>query len=312
MDLSSLAFNYPHQKIKNCLVVNADCFEWLAKLPDESIHAVVTDPPYGIREFEQEHVDHIKDGDAVWQTFRYGDGSNRVVQPCFTMTEKERKKIPPFFTKLSKEICRVLKPGGHLIIAGHSSLTTLVFPAIEKGGLQFRASIIRIVWTLRGGDRPPGAQEEFHDCCTLPKSGHEPWGLFRKPLPKGMGIPDCLRQYKTGALRRVSEHQPFMDLLSHVSRPTKAEIEIGNHPNLKPQKLMRLLTKVVLPLEEGIIVDPFMGSGSTVAASIFNKYECIGIEKNTNFYQNSIKSIPQLAVEKPFRNENDAPSPVFL
>lgn len=314
MNINDFALGYPTQEIKGCLAVNADAMDWLDKAPEESIHAIVTDPPYGLREFEEEHVDSIKaeDGDEVWQTFRYADGSERAVQPCFsTLNDKDRKRIAKFFVEFSKKALRVLKPGGHLIIANHVSLSNLCFPAIEKGGFQFRGTIIRLVCTLRGGDKPPGAQTEFPDCCTLPRSLHEPWGLFRKPFTKGLTIPEALRKHGTGALRRLDAKSPCPDVI-RSNRPSKAEVEIAQHPNLKPQSLMRKLVRVALPLGKGIIVDPFMGSGSTVAAGIFNEYQVVGIEKNPDFYKNALQSIPRLADKTPFLDEpEDGSIPAF-
>jgi len=50
----------------------------------------------------------------------------------------------------------------------------------------------------------------------------------------------------------------------------------------------------VLPLGEGVIVDPFMGSGSTVAAAESVGVSCIGIEKLDEYYEMSRKAIPKL------------------
>ena len=38
-------------------MVHADCFHWLRKMPENSIDAVVTDPPYGVREYEARELE---------------------------------------------------------------------------------------------------------------------------------------------------------------------------------------------------------------------------------------------------------------
>lgn len=174
----------------------------------------------------------------------------------------------------------------------------MCFSAIDDGGLEFRGSIIRTACTLRGGDRPITENGEFSDCCTLPRSHHEPWGLFRKPLEKGLSIPENLRKHGVGALHRDVLDQPFKDLIK-ANRPSKDEYLIALHPNVKPQKLMRELVHASLPLGRGIILDPFMGSGSTIAASIFCQYQAIGIEADENFFNGALKSIPELARRRP-------------
>jgi len=40
----------------------AECFEWLTQRPADSIHAVITDPPYGIKEFTRKELDKLKAG----------------------------------------------------------------------------------------------------------------------------------------------------------------------------------------------------------------------------------------------------------
>ncbi|MEG2328183.1 MAG: DNA methyltransferase, partial [Akkermansia sp.] len=71
---------------------------------------------------------------------------------------------------------------------------------------------------------------------------------------------------------------------------------------LKPQKFLRSLVYSLLPLGQGIILDPFAGSGSTLAACIYHKINSIGIELDDHYYQLAIKAIPQLASLYPERD----------
>jgi site-specific DNA-methyltransferase (adenine-specific) len=48
-------------------------------------------------------------------------------------------------------------------------------------------------------------------------------------------------------------------------------------------------------LGEGIVVDPFMGGGSTIAAAIYAGYESIGIEMDPKFFDTAREAIPLLA-----------------
>src|SRR5262249_41129261 len=147
-----------------------------------------------------------------------------------------------------------------------------------EGGLEFRTEIIRVVQTLRGGDRPKLGEAEYPDVCSLPRGCYEPWGLFRKPMPPKMTVRECLREYGTGGLRRKADGNPFADLVISERTP-KREKDIAPHPSLKPQSLLRQLVRSVLPLGRGVIADPFMGSGSTVAAAEAIGYKCIGVER---------------------------------
>jgi len=150
------------------------------------------------------------------------------------------------------------------------------------------------VRTLRGGDRPKNAEQEFPDVSSLPRGCYEPWGILRKPMPSGMKVSDCLRQFQTGGLRRTPDGNPFNDVIFSERTP-RQEREIAKHPSLKPQSFLRQVVHAALPLGEGIILDPFMGSGSTVAAAISVGVCCIGIERYEEYYNMSRSAIPKLA-----------------
>jgi site-specific DNA-methyltransferase (adenine-specific) len=161
-----------------------------------------------------------------------------------------------------------------------------------KAGFEPRGQIIRLVMTMRGGDRPKNAHEEFSGVSVLPRSMSEPWLLFRKPL-EGR-VQDNLRRWKTGGLRRISEEKPFGDVIA--SSPTRAaERKLAMHPSLKPQAFMRQIVRAILPLGEGVVLDPFAGAGSTLAAAEAVGYQSIGIEKDPQYIAIAKKGIPRLA-----------------
>ena len=126
----------------------------------------------------------------------------------------------------------------------------------------------------------------------MPRSSWEPWGLFRKPC-EGR-VQDNLRKWKTGGLRRISSELPFSDVI--LSAPTRREERaISPHPSLKPQSFVRQLVRASLPLGTGVVLDPFMGGGSTIAAAVSLGYESIGIEIDPEFLSVAEAAIPALA-----------------
>ena len=78
---------------------------------------------------------------------------------------------------------------------------------------------------------------------------------------------DNLRKWRTGGLKRFSDETPFLDVIPSEKTPAR-EREIADHPSIKPQSFLRLLASHILPVDEGIILDPFAGSGSTIAACL--------------------------------------------
>lgn len=274
-------------------VVKADSLTWLRTLPQNSIHAVVTDPPYGLIEYEDLNHDKLRAGKGgVWRIPPSFDGSKRSPVPRFTVfTEDDTEKLRWFFDSLARELIRVLVPGAHVFMASNPLVSTLTFNSFAACGFEKRGEVIRLVQTLRGGDRPKGAHEEFSEITVMPRSCWEPWGLFRKPC-EGT-VAQNLRNWGTGGLRRKSKEEPFKDVIT--CSPTRAaERKIAPHPSLKPQRFLRQIVRASLPLGKGVILDPFAGSGSTLAAASANSYSSIGVERDDEYYQLCCKSFEGL------------------
>ena len=290
------ALDYESSVFSTSIAIFADCFEWLPRIPADSIHAIVTDPPYGVKEYDFDQLEKRANGNCgVWRIPPSFDGHQRSPLPRFTALDtQERKRIQEFFHGWAAQTLRILRPGGHLFLASNAFLCQMVFDAIADAGFEFRGQVIRLVQTLRGGDRPKNAEQEYSDVCSMPRGCYEPWGLFRRPLLNGMRVSDCLREFQTGGLRRKPDGAPFEDLISSERTPQR-ERNIANHPSLKPQSFLRQIVYASLPLGQGAVLDPFMGSGSTVAAAEALGYTGIGIERHQDYYTMSQKAIPALA-----------------
>jgi site-specific DNA-methyltransferase (adenine-specific) len=295
--MAQLVFDYRSEEIGRSRIVHADCFEWLSRIPENIIHAIVTDPPYGVKEYEFDQIEKRSNGNGgIWRIPPSFDGNTRAPLPRFTaLDRKERDSLRRFFVEWARAVVHALRPGGHVFIASNAFLSQLVFSALVDGGLEFRGELIRVVRTLRGGDRPKNAEEEFPGMSSLPRGCYEPWGILRKPMLPGMKLSDCLREFQTGGLRRTPDDKPFSDVISSERTP-QPERDIADHPSLKPQSFLRQVVHAALPLAEGIIVDPFMGSGSTVAAAEALGLHSIGIERYLDYYELSRAAIPRLAL----------------
>jgi site-specific DNA-methyltransferase (adenine-specific) len=246
------------QPAKSVELVLADALQWMSQRDESSIHAIVTDPPYSLVEYETTDLEKLRRGvGGVWRIPPSFDGANRAPLPRFTvLNAKQREQLNTFFEK--------------------------------------RGSLIRIVKTLRGGDRPKNAEEEFADVSVMPRSNWEPWGLFRKPLSEST-VAENLRRWGTGGFRRISDDEPWRDIVE--CPPARgAERELAPHPSLKPQRLMRYIVRGVLPLGKGIVYDPFSGSGSTLAAAAHLGIKAIGTERDAMYFKMAAKAIPDLAM----------------
>jgi DNA modification methylase len=292
-------------------LIEADAMSLLAKLPDHSVDAIVSDPPYGIG-FHGEAWDGA--GKAGRQL---GDGEAFVAWTKAWATECKR----------------VLKPGGHLLAFGAPRTFHRLTSGVEDTGLQIRDVLM---WVYAQG--APKARTLPEGQAAMLKPAYEPILLARKPLD-GTTLRN-IEGWGTGALNteatRVNGYWPAHLTLSHApdctenrctldcpaglldaAHPTlapsrlffcakvsKREREAGCealplqsdllysrpavrvrrniHPTVKPIDLMRWLVRLVTP-PDGVVLDPFTGSASTGVATILEGRRFLGIEREAKY-----------------------------
>lgn len=275
----------------------ADCMDWLATADPDSVAAVVTDPPYGLVEYTPEQQAKLRAGrGGVWRIPPTFDGSNRQPVPRFTVLDRsERKAILTFFATWGRALLPILRPGGHVVIAGNPLVSPLVSTAMERAGFERRGEIVRLVRTLRGGDRPKGAEGEFSGVSTMPRSSWEPWGLYRRPISERT-VALNLRRWGVGGLRRPSQNSPFVDVIASGVTPER-ERAVAPHPSVKPQAFLRKIVRAVIPLDHqpAPVLDPFAGCATTLAACEAMGLDGIGTEIDEHYYRLACSAIPDLA-----------------
>ena len=275
-------------------LIKADCNEWLARQPANCLHAVVTDPPYGLVEYSDHEQRKLRQGKGgVWRIPPAFDGVKRSPLPRFTVLKAaDLDALDNFFFAWARHLMRVLVPGANVVVATNPLLSHRVSGALARAGLERRGELVRLVMTMRGGDRPKAAHVEFDEVSVMPRSMWEPWLLFRKPLDGR--VQDNLRRWGTGGFRRIGPDKPFGDVIA--SSPTRStERRLANHPSLKPQAFLRRVVRGVLPLGQGVVVDPFAGSGSTLAAAQAVGYQAIGVERDASYFEMACSAIPKLS-----------------
>ena len=285
---------WPTHRFGRSVLYRADCLEWLAWTEPNSVHAVVTDPPYGLVEYsakEQSKLRRRKGG--VWRLPPSFDGARRSPLPRFTVLSRaDWDRLALFFARWTRALMPVLVPGANVVVAANPLLSYLVATSLVQAGLERRGEIVRLVTTMRGGDRPKGAHAEFSGVSVMPRSMWEPWLVFRKPLDGR--VQDNLRKWGAGGFRRPSPAKPFGDVIR--SSPTRSEERaLAPHPSLKPQDFLRQVVRGVLPLGQGIVLDPFSGSGSTLAAAEAVGYRSIGVERDAHYFDLARDAVPRLA-----------------
>jgi DNA modification methylase len=92
--------------------------------------------------------------------------------------------------------------------------------------------------------------------------------------------------------------EPLPDILASAKTPL-AEETVSDHPTMKPQHLLRILVRSLLPLGTGTVLDPFCGSGSTLAACQAVGYDAIGVEIDEAYFSALEENIRVLAALYP-------------
>src|SRR5437763_15948327 len=116
--LRSLTFDYRSELIGQSYILHADAFEWLSRIPENSLHAIVTDPPYGVKEYDLDQIEKRANGHGgIWRIPPSFDGHTRAPLPRFTaLTTQEREALRRFFVEWAKVVVHALRPGGHVFI----------------------------------------------------------------------------------------------------------------------------------------------------------------------------------------------------
>jgi len=226
-----------------------------------------------------------------------------------------------FYLQLSKLVFDKMKPGAYFLSFSSPRLYHAIAMSCEIAGFEIRDMIN---WTYTQS-MPKGMgvdhviqkmnisqeekdklKEEYKNFKTPQiKSCFEPICVAMKPLGKVSFIQNELN-FKTGLLdfsQRVGkdkDHVPANIITTEefhevydknflVSKPTKKEKGSDNtHITVKPIALMEHLIKL-FSKEGALVVDPFLGSGTTAVACKNTGRRCVGYEINEEYYQIALK-----------------------
>jgi site-specific DNA-methyltransferase (adenine-specific) len=289
-------------------IYHGNCLEEMKKMNNNSVHMVCTDPPYFLDGLGNDWNKITLDNKGV---------SNVIgnLPKGMKFDRNQSKKMFEFYKDVSKEVFRILKPGGAFLSFSSPRLYHSMTMAIEEAGFEIRDMIgwiytqsqvkafsqnhiIENDKTLNNSEK-----EKLKIVCNNWKTPQlkpaiEPICLAIKPI-EGRYI-DNFQKYEVGLINTSNEtkvgdsHFPsnivttdeideVLDKVFMVPKPNKVEKgEYNTHLSVKPiqliSHLIRLFTK-----ENAIILDPFMGSGTSAIACIQTKRKFIGFEINQEY-----------------------------
>lgn len=286
-------------------VYHGDCRKVLEGIPDNSVHAVITDPPYFLDKLDSE-----------WDATAVADKRNMKVVtslPSGMRFDKDQgRRFREWYTEVSEHLLRVLKPGGFFFSFSSPRLYHNMACAMEDAGFlikdqflwlytQNQPKAMSLNHVIDRLDSPPeerAALKAHLEGWKTPqvKSCHEPIALGQKPLVGSfldnyiehqVGLVDTKQTVGDGMFpSNVLSTDEIDDVIDHfflVSKPTKKEKgSFNTHKTVKPVALCKYL--VALTTMPGqIVLDPFLGSGSTAVAAKSIGRSYVGIELNKEY-----------------------------
>jgi len=276
-----------------------DCFEKLKAIPDNSIDMCLTDPPY--------FLDTLDDNWNTDEIQKRLPTDKNGKKPTIGSLPKGMKFDPQqgirfqeFMFKVSDEILRVLKPGAFFISFSQARLYHRMTIAVENAGFEIRDMI---GWTYKGQakafsqdhiiDLQKDLTDEEKETLKKELAGWktpqlkpciEPMCLAQKPT-EGKFI-DNWRKYRVGLMNaNISFEGEFPGNIIPISKPTKSEKgDFNNHVSVKPVKLCSHLIELFCP-PGSVVLDPFLGSGTTMVAAEEVGRNSIGFELNEKYFE---------------------------
>ena len=286
-----------HDTVDQLILGNS--IEELKKLPDESIHLILSDIPYGIG-FADWDVLHSNTNSALGGAspaqIKSRGGFKSRGKPINGWSEADRQ-IPMEYQKWcstwARTWLRVLKPGASCFVFAGRRYAHRATVALEEAGFTLRDMITwnKVHGTLkaqriskvyeRRQDSENSAKFEGWRVGNL-RPVFEPVLWFMKPYNQGGTIADNMLQHGVGAYNLDAWMKYVPDGSNHIEIPNTPS-DRGLHPTQKPLRLMEALIK--LATQKGhIVLDPFAGSGTTLVAAQRLGRHYIGVEANPEYF----------------------------
>ncbi len=289
-------------------IINNDCLIELKKLENNSIDCFITDPPYFLHKLNNDWSDKYIKNDIKNSHITH-------LPKGMKYDKKQVQKLYEYYLDISKIIFEKLKPGGYFLTFASPRLYHAIAMSCEIAGFEIRdminwvytqsipkgMSVNHIIDKLKITDEEKKALKDEYKNFKTPqiKSCNEPICVAMKPITETF-IKNELN-FKTGLIDfsqkvgincdkvpaniiTTEEFNEIYDKNFLINKPNKKEKgENNNHITVKPISLIEHLIKIFTK-EGALIVDPFLGSGTTAIACKNTNRNCIGFEIEKQYY----------------------------
>lgn len=288
-------------ELKNSLI-HGDCIQIMKQIPDNTFAACLTDPPYNYefigKEWDDKEIHRRKErvqsgATTLVKNIPYGSGLAGGVRNE-RWYQKNRENILDYqkwCEKWGTELFRILKPGALLLAFNSTRTIAQVQVSLENCGFYARDII---VWRRQSGipkglniskkmqklEYPnPEIWEGWHSCL---RNEWEAICVVQKPLINN--YMETITEYGVGLFKAKSDQGFQSNIIEGIKRDNLDEFNI--HCTVKPLELMEKLSNLIMPKSDNnILIDPFLGSGTTAVACKKLGLNYLGIEINEDYLE---------------------------
>lgn len=287
-------------------IILGDSIELVKQFSTDSIHAIISDIPYGIGcdNWDVLHNNtNTAYGGASSAQLAAGKLFKRRGKPLNGWSEAD-KKIPLEYQEWcmswAPDWLRILKPGGSCFVFAGRRYAHRCIVAMEDAGFTFkdmlswekdaapqRAQRLSAIYERRSDEINEKKWAGWRVANLRPL--FEPVLWFQKPYKTGGTIANNVLENEVGAWNELALQKYNMQvgdnaILSNMLKVQITSADHGKHVAQKPLQLMELLISLVT-VEGQVVLDPFMGSGTTcLAAKKLNRHY-IGIDIDPQSFQ---------------------------
>jgi site-specific DNA-methyltransferase (adenine-specific) len=295
-----------------CALYLGDCVETLDRVALLSVHSCATDAPYHLASIVKRFGGANAAPAKSKETGAFARSSEKFIGQTWDDGDVAFK--PETWAK----IATVMRPGAHLAAFAATVNYHRMATAIEAAGFTIRDMLDWLYAT--GFPKSHPLDGKWEGWGTMMKPAREPIALARKPLAE-RSIAANMDAFETGALNigaclaeggrvpanvlhdgsiEIFEALPGArrDILGVLPciKPSRAERDFGlgeernRHATVKPVALMQWLCRLITA-PGGVVLDPFMGSGTTGIAAVREGFRFIGIERDEASFETAVKRV---------------------
>lgn len=284
--MSKLKINKEYNRDNHVTLFNGDCINLLKEIEDESVDLVITSPPYCMKKAYENPKDDVD-----------------------TFVEQHKKVFLDIYRVLKKGGSICWQVGYHVINSSVLPLDYLVYEIFTKNNEILQYPLIlrnRIIWTFGHGLNASKRFSGRHEMILWFTKGDE--YLFNLDSVRVPQKYPGKRAYKGPNKGKFSGNPLGKNPSDIWDIPNvKAQhIEKTAHPCQFPVSIPQRLIKALSPIR-GVVLDPYMGSGSSGVAAVIEKRRFIGAEIQNEYYEISKERVSE-AIQGTAKIRKDIPA----